>query len=123
MTKNQTATDQARRSLLAQIRVLQGTRDYADEIEAERLSRIIERKLAELDQISTDRPARQMTKYTVVWGSGDAGADGIFHAQKPHTQVVGPYQLQKMGLDSAIIATWSDEAIARLVERAQHTRR
>ena len=57
MTKNQTATDHTRRSLLAQITVLRETRNYADEIEAGRLTRIIERKLAELDQFDADTTA------------------------------------------------------------------
>ena len=64
-----------------------------------------------------------MTKYTVVHGSGDVNANGIFMADNPFTQVVSPGQLCQMGLDSAIIATWSKEAIERLAERAQHTRR
>ena len=54
--------------------------------------------------------------FQVIWGSGDAGENGIFDRETGR-QVVSPYTLRKMGLSSAIICTWDDKAIERLVKR------
>lgn len=52
--------------------------------------------------------------YEVVWGSGDAGENGIFDAATGK-QVVSSWELRKRGLTAWQICRWGNEAIERLV--------
>jgi len=57
MTENQIR--QAKQTLSRQIRSLQNSRDYADEIESARLTAIIDRKKAEYRELEETRPEEQ----------------------------------------------------------------
>jgi len=57
-------------------------------------------------------------KFTVVWG-GEVGACGIWH-KATGEQAVSAWELNKRGLSCSQIATWSDQAIERLVKTFPH---
>ena len=57
-----------------------------------------------------------MAKYTVIWGTHDVGATGVFD-ETTGEQVISAWELWEIGLSTYKITGWDDEAIEGLVKR------
>lgn len=61
-----------------------------------------------------------MKKYTGIWGSGDAGANGIY-TKNYREQVLSSYALHRLGIElvTVIKNDWSDTTIESLIVQNQ----
>ena len=58
-----------------------------------------------------------MKEYYVLWGSGDAATNGLYHGD---TMIADWWTLRKHGYDYMRIMHWSQKALARIAQEVRN---